>query len=55
MSSEQSSSTLDDSEVLLQVQGNALDGFPESWSTARIVAKDVGFVTVVYDDVSTSR
>ena len=34
------------------MQGNAREGFPGAWSTAKIVAKDVGFVTVVYDEVN---
>lgn len=34
----------------VEVQGNAREGFPGAWCTAKIVAKDVGFVTVVYEE-----
>lgn len=37
--------------VVKQVQGNARDGFPGAWTMATILAKDLGFVTVVYHDV----
>ena len=36
----------------VQVQGDAREGFPGSWVAAKIIAKDLGFVTVIYDDVS---
>lgn len=35
----------------LQVQGDAREGFSGAWSVARIIAKNVGFVTVIYDQV----